>query len=80
VITAVLQHTSGATWLVPKQGESPKTPFLLLGATLYTKIKAMIGTHQYIELEHWPQQQSHYWPGPWTLTVSYLSHMRLQPV
>ena len=50
LLAGALQHLSGATPLTPKQGESPMTPFLLLGATLDPKIKAMIWAHQYIEL------------------------------
>ena len=50
LLAGALQHLSGAMPLTPKQGESPMTPFLLLGMTLDTKIKAMIWAHQYIEL------------------------------
>ena len=44
-MAGALQHMSGAILLAPKQDESPKTPFLLLGAMLNPKIKAMIWAH-----------------------------------
>ena len=41
---------SGTTQFGPKQSQSAMTPFLVLGATLDPKIKAMIWAHQFIDL------------------------------
>ncbi|KAI0226761.1 hypothetical protein LSAT2_022800 [Lamellibrachia satsuma] len=50
LLASALQQMAGTTQLGTAQGESPMTPFLILGATLDPKIKATIWAHQYIDL------------------------------
>ena len=50
LLASTLQQMAGTTQLGTAQGESPMTPFLILGATLDPKIKATIWAHQYIDL------------------------------
>ena len=50
MMASALQQMSGTTQPGPRQGESAMTPFLILGATLDPKIKAIIWAHQFIDL------------------------------
>ena len=50
LLSGVLQQMTGTTQPGDRQGESSMTPFLILGATLDPKIKAMIWSHQYVQL------------------------------
>ena len=50
LLSGVLQQMTGTTQPGDRQGESSMTPFLILVATLDPKIKAMIWSHQYVQL------------------------------
>ena len=50
VMASALWQMSGTTLVGPRHGESAMAPFLIMGATLFPKMKVTIWAHQFIEL------------------------------